>query len=135
MGTWDVGPFDNDAAADFSVQLDEAAAGQRAELLRAAMEQALAAGYLEVEEAQEAVAAAALVAAQRPGGEPVDPAYGPKAPIPLVGTELAELAVRVLERVGLPECELAELWADSGEEERWRERLARLRAVLMGGGC
>ncbi|MCX4539141.1 DUF4259 domain-containing protein [Streptomyces sp. NBC_01565] len=29
MGTWDVGPFDNDTAADFGGDLDEVAAGER----------------------------------------------------------------------------------------------------------
>ncbi|MFF7633422.1 DUF4259 domain-containing protein [Kitasatospora sp. NPDC008050] len=134
MGTWDAGPFDNDTAADFAGRLDAAVPERRTGLLRAALERALTMDYLESDEAAEAVAAAALVAAQCPGGEPVDPAYGPKSPIPLVGAEVADLAVRVLDRVGLPDCELAELWADSGEEGRWRECLARLRGVLVGGG-
>ncbi len=35
MGTWDIGHFDNDTAADFSGALKDAAPGERAGLLRA----------------------------------------------------------------------------------------------------
>lgn len=133
MGTWDIGPFHNDTAADFSGRLDRAGLAERPGLLRSALARALAAGgYLEIDEAQEAVAAAALVAAQRPGGEPIDPAYAPRAAIPVLGAEFGVLALRALERVAGPGNELAELWADSGEEDRWRQRLAGLRAVLDG---
>lgn len=33
MGTWDVGPFDNDTAAEFSGDLDQAPAGDREGLI------------------------------------------------------------------------------------------------------
>ncbi|MDH6121171.1 hypothetical protein ABH930_005802 [Kitasatospora sp. GAS204A] len=133
MGTWDIGPFDNDTAADFSGRLDAAALAERPGLLRAVLELAIAADrYLESDEAEEAVAAAALVAAQRRGGEPIDPAYAPRAPIQVLGPEFDGLALQALDRVTGPGSELAELWGDSGEESRWRERLARLRAVLDG---
>lgn len=36
MGTWDIGPFDNDTAADFFCRVDEASAKGKAEVLRAA---------------------------------------------------------------------------------------------------
>lgn len=36
MGTWDVGPFDNDTAADFCGDLEEAAAGEREGVVRGA---------------------------------------------------------------------------------------------------
>ncbi|WP_035845111.1 DUF4259 domain-containing protein [Kitasatospora azatica] len=131
MGTWDFGPFDNDAAADFAGELDDAAPDERAALVRAALDRAAATvGYLESDDGEPAVAAAALVAAQCPGGEPVDPAYGPKEPIPGIGRALVEPALRALDRVLGAESELAELWDDSGEGPRWRERLGRLRAAL-----
>ncbi|MFF0065776.1 DUF4259 domain-containing protein [Streptomyces sp. NPDC005279] len=34
MGTWDVGPFDNDTAAEFSGDLDQAPAADRGGLIR-----------------------------------------------------------------------------------------------------
>ncbi|MFD6987164.1 DUF4259 domain-containing protein, partial [Streptomyces sp. NPDC059956] len=37
MGTWDVGPFDNDTAADFGGDLDEVAAGEREGIVRSAL--------------------------------------------------------------------------------------------------
>lgn len=40
MGTWDVGPFDNDTAADFCGDLDDAPAEDRLGLVRAALSDA-----------------------------------------------------------------------------------------------
>jgi hypothetical protein len=37
MGTWDVGPFDNDTAADFGGDLDEAALEEREALISGAL--------------------------------------------------------------------------------------------------
>ncbi|WP_138894059.1 DUF4259 domain-containing protein [Streptomyces chryseus] len=72
MGTWDVGPFDNDTAADFGGDLDEVAAGEREGIVRSALTRVIdTAAYLEAPESE--VAVAALVAAQCPGGEPADP--------------------------------------------------------------
>ncbi len=34
MGTWDIGHFDNDTAADFAYTLDETAMDQRENLIR-----------------------------------------------------------------------------------------------------
>ncbi|GAA1269471.1 hypothetical protein GCM10009665_67440 [Kitasatospora nipponensis] len=133
MGTWDVGPFHNDNAADFAGRLDQAPPAERVALVRAALTRAgEAEGYLEGDDGEEAVAAAALVAAQRAGGEPVDPSYGPKGEVPSFPAELDAVAVRSLDRVLGAESELAELWDDSGEGAIWRERIARLRGVLVG---
>ena len=40
MGTWDIGPFDNDVAADFSGNLDDLPQDRRAEALRTALHKA-----------------------------------------------------------------------------------------------
>src|SRR5262245_13461015 len=70
MGTWDTGPFDNDTAADFANALDDAEPEAREALIRGVLVRTIdATGYLA--EADEAVAAAALIAAQCPGGDPV----------------------------------------------------------------
>ena len=37
MGTWDIGPFDNDTAADFGGDLDEAAWEERVSVIRGAL--------------------------------------------------------------------------------------------------
>ncbi|MEU0685910.1 DUF4259 domain-containing protein [Streptomyces uncialis] len=119
MGTWDIGPFDNDTAADFGGKLDEAAADARGALVR----EALDAGGDE-----EKVAAAALVAADCPGGEPVDTAYGPKEPLPDL-SDLRDLARVALDGLVDEPSELAELWAESGDDS-WRAGVVRLRDLL-----
>lgn len=130
MGTWDIGPFDNDTAADFCGDLDEAAADEREGIVRRTLARvADTAGYLEAPESDEAVAAAALVAAQHPGGEPADSVYGPEEPLPDL-TGLRDLALQALDRVMTEPSELMNLWADS-DGEPWRANIRRLRKVLL----
>ncbi|MFF2818365.1 DUF4259 domain-containing protein [Kitasatospora cineracea] len=131
MGAWDTGHFDNDTAADFGSSLDETAPEQRAELIRAVL--AEAAGEeddLDSDVALQAVAAAALVAAQCPGGEPVTTAYGPQEPLPPFPAELRPLAVAALDRVLGADSELAELWDETDLSTDWREGIDRLCTVL-----
>ena len=74
MGTWDVGPFDDDHAADWCGVLHDAAPADRILLIRAALRAVTDSGdddYLDGGVAVEAVAAAAVVASQLPGGETV----------------------------------------------------------------
>nr|WP_319735580.1 DUF4259 domain-containing protein [Streptomyces niveiscabiei] len=103
MGTWGTAPFDNDSAADFGGALDEIPAENRPAAVRERLLLATddrpdgrsgdrADAYVEAPDAEQAVAAAALVAAQCPGGEPVDPVYGPEEPLPDL-TPLRPLAV------------------------------------------
>ncbi|MFF7588221.1 DUF4259 domain-containing protein [Kitasatospora purpeofusca] len=133
MGTWDIGHFDNDSAADFCAGLDEAAAGDREGVLRRVLTLAADTGaeeYLDFDEAAEAVAAAALVASQCPGGEPVTSAYGPDEPLPVLPADLRPLAVAALDRVVAEESELAELWDETEDGPAWRRAVQELRAVL-----
>ncbi|WP_331744312.1 DUF4259 domain-containing protein (plasmid) [Streptomyces sp. NBC_01136] len=130
MGTWDVGPFDNDTAADFCGDLDEAAAGEREGIVRGALTRVIdTADYLEASESDVGVVAAALVAAQCPGGEPADPVYGPKEPLPDL-TGLRDLALRALDRVLTEPSELMELWAES-DGGPWRANIRQLQNVLL----
>ncbi|MER5410165.1 DUF4259 domain-containing protein [Streptomyces sp. NPDC002769] len=82
MGTWDIGPFGDDSAADFANALDDAGPEACEALIRGVLVRTVGAtGYLR--EAVEVVAAAALIAAQCPGGQPVvDTPYGPETPMP-----------------------------------------------------
>ncbi|MFI8001759.1 DUF4259 domain-containing protein [Streptomyces sp. NPDC086010] len=135
MGTWGMGHFDSDTAADFAGGLDDARPGRREEMIREAL--ALAArtsadDHLDADDGVVAVAAAALLAAQRPGGIPVDSVYGPDDPVPPLAPELCGLAVTALDRVVAGGSELLELWAESGEGERWSAGVRELRAVLDG---
>ncbi|MFD5781734.1 DUF4259 domain-containing protein [Streptomyces sp. NPDC126933] len=132
MGTWDTGHFDNDTAADFSADLDEATEGRRTEIVREALLGAIGAdGYLDSDEGVVAVAAAALVAAQCPGGPPVETVYGPDEPLPRFPVELRALAVRALDRVVADKSELRDLWVDAdGENGLWHQGVAELRQAL-----
>ncbi|MCP9211509.1 DUF4259 domain-containing protein [Streptomyces cucumeris] len=130
MGTWDVGPFDNDTAADFCGDLDEAAAGDREGIVRGILTRVIdTAGYLEAPESERAVAGAALVAAQCPEGEPADTAYGPEEPLPDL-TGLRDLALQALDRVMTEPSELMDLWAES-DGGPWRANMRGLQNVLL----
>ncbi|MEE1818366.1 DUF4259 domain-containing protein [Streptomyces sp. SP18ES09] len=133
MGTWDIGPFDNDTAADFSYRVDEAPEEQRAEVLRAAFREVTGTGgeYLDADFAVEAIASAALVAAQCPGGTPVTTSYGPKKPLPALPADLRPEAVEALDRILVEPSELLELWEESDGEE-WKAGVRKLRTVLAG---
>ncbi|GAA3021285.1 hypothetical protein GCM10020229_35610 [Kitasatospora albolonga] len=131
MGTWDIGPFENDNAADFAAFLDDAEQSERGAILRRVLAAvADSTDYLEIDEGAEAVAAAALIAAQLPGGAPVSPAYGPKQPLPPLAPELRALAAAALGRVLGDDSELAELWDETEYGEPWRADIGRLVAVL-----
>ncbi|MDX2850611.1 DUF4259 domain-containing protein [Streptomyces sp. PA03-3a] len=126
MGTWATGPFDNDTAADFACALDDAKPEEREALIRGVLTRTVhAAGYLA--EAEEAVAAAALIAAQCPGGEPVATSYGPETTFP---SNLRTLADEALARIVSDESGLSSNWVDSREGRQWRATLNRLRSVL-----
>ncbi|MEU8621906.1 DUF4259 domain-containing protein [Streptomyces sp. NPDC048623] len=131
MGTWDIGPFDNDTAADFSSTVDEAPEERKADVLLAAFREVIETGddYLDSDLAVEAVAAAALVAAQLPGGTPVTTPYGPDQAIPPLPAALRPEAVAALDRVLAKDSELLELWEESDGEE-WKAGVLHLRAVL-----
>ncbi|WP_042365923.1 DUF4259 domain-containing protein [Streptacidiphilus neutrinimicus] len=128
MGTWDIGPFDNDTAADFADSLDEAQPGQREGLIRGVLNRTLTAtDYLH--EAQEAVAAAALIASQCPTGQPVDSGYGPQSMMPELPQDLRALADEVLAKV-TDDSGLVESWVNAGDGTRWLAMINGLRRIL-----
>ncbi|MFJ1585363.1 DUF4259 domain-containing protein [Streptomyces sp. NPDC088197] len=129
MGTWHVGPFDNDTAWDLSDTLDEASPDARPGIVRDALVRVIdTTGDLDADISEEAVAAAALVAAQCPGGEPIDPDYGPKQPLADL-TPLRATALRALDRVVTDPSELLELW-DEPPDGPWRATITRLQHTL-----
>lgn len=132
MGTWDIGHFDNDTAADFSAKLREAAEAERENIIRTALTSTIESDeFLDSDEACQAVASAALIAAQLPGGTSVTTAYGPGVPMPAFSPEVRALAVQALDRVLAPESELRELWDEAGYGPKWREGIDELKAVLL----
>ncbi|MER6917905.1 DUF4259 domain-containing protein [Streptomyces spiralis] len=120
MGTWDTGPFDNDTAADFAGDLDDAEPGEREALIRGVLTRTVDATD-HLWEAEEAVAAAALIAAQCPGGEPVDDIpYGPRTPVPALPADLRALADEALARIAGDENGPAADWVDAEDGKQWR---------------
>ncbi|MGW9211302.1 DUF4259 domain-containing protein [Embleya sp. NPDC055664] len=132
MGTWDIGPFDNDMGADFADTLDEAPAADREGIIRDALTTAIATrGYLDAFEGTEAVAAAAaLIAAQCPAGVPIDSSHGPEGSVPLLSFDLRALAVEALGRVVAADSEVADLWDETGDGLRWRQGITRTRKII-----
>jgi Domain of unknown function (DUF4259) len=137
MGAWDIGPFDNDGAADWAGELDDAEPEQRPALVRAALAEAAdEVDYLRVEVAEVAVAAAAVLAATRPGGPVFESGFAPKLlfvdePLDL-SDDLVPLALRALDRVVADESEWRELWEESGELDGALNALAPVREALGG---
>src|SRR5215510_10720131 len=107
MGTWGVGPFDNDAASDLLFEIEQADPADRGDVVRRALETAAAAeGYLDYDDAAAAVAAAALVATDGDDEPPTDMAAWPLD----LPADLAPLATRALDRVAGPRSEWRALW-------------------------
>jgi hypothetical protein len=135
MGAWGEGPFDNDAAADWCGDLDEAPLDKRPGLIRAALADAAdERDYLDVDVACRAVAAAAVVAAQRPGAPIQNSAYAPQFLADGVILDLDEdvraLALRALERVTGEDSEWRELWEDADSYREAAATLEPLREAL-----
>ncbi|HEX5594576.1 MAG TPA: DUF4259 domain-containing protein [Micromonosporaceae bacterium] len=118
MGTWDSGPFDNDTAADWSGDFDDPDVTKRPALVNEALARVAGEdGYLDADVACEAIAAAAVVAAQQPGGQPITSPYPPnflrdggRLDLP---DDLAALAVRALDRIMAADSEWRDLWQDA----------------------
>lgn len=130
MGSWDTGPFDNDTAADFCGDLDEAAADEQEGTIRSALTRVIDTGnYLEAPESDVAVAAAALVTAQCPQGTATDSVYGPKEPLPdLAG--LRDFALQALDRVMTEPSELPEI-REGTHGHAWPAEIHRLQNGLL----
>ncbi|MET0134491.1 MAG: DUF4259 domain-containing protein [Kibdelosporangium sp.] len=135
MGTWDKGPFDNDTAADFSADLNDAAPADRPQLILEALTAAADnTDYLDATEGCQAIAAAAIVASQLPGGPELDSVYGPEflndgGTIELPD-DFVELALRAIARVLDQESEWRELWDEAESLDEAIVALEPIRAAL-----
>jgi hypothetical protein len=133
MGTWDVGPFDNDTAADWCGDLDETAPEQREALIRGVLTRVAEHGeeYLDSDDAVEAIAAAAIVASQLPGGTAIKTPYAPDFLLEGGRVEVADdtpaIAVRALDRIVGDDSEWRELWAEA--EESYSQALASVKSI------
>jgi hypothetical protein len=136
MGTWQVGPFDNDVAMDFFDEIeetpDEQVLKKLSEVLAAVAERP---GRVELDEGHLAIAAAGLVAAGRSrsaatGNPSVDEWL--RVHRPLTDQDSARLALAALDKVSGPESEWMALWATTSQRTAVEQRLHDLRAVLSG---
>jgi hypothetical protein len=133
MGKWGHGPFDNDTAADFAGDLDDASQSERIEILRAALASVAddGGGHIEGGRAEIAIAAAALTVRRFEGGEEFQSKVcGPSNELPEIPKDLVPLALQAVSRLLVKDNDLWEDW--SGEEggEEWLAMLQRLRLVL-----
>ncbi|BCJ38417.1 hypothetical protein Athai_59200 [Actinocatenispora thailandica] len=130
MGAWDTGIFDNDGAGDLHAELLTAAPAGRADVLRSAF--ALPCEeYVEVDEGQRALAAAAVVSAAAAGTDLT--AYGrslPAADLPAATPELVALARAAVDRVLGADSEWRELWDEAELGADAFSAAAKLRAGL-----
>ena len=132
MGTWGEGPFDNDGASDFVDEAEPSPAATIATVLRRCAE-APPDEYLDVDDGQQAIAAAEVVALAFGLGRLEDARPNVRALIGALGAvgpseELRVLAIAALRRVRVRGAsELASLWAhDPTFDARLGDLLHRL---------
>lgn len=131
MGTWAVGSFDNDDAADWAFGLEEA---RDLSLVETTVDKAIAAAdYLEAPDAAEALAAIEVIARlqgnwgeRSPYSEPVDNWVEANKLVP--SGELLAKALQVLDLIVGENSELNELWQECDEYADWVAAVAELRS-------
>lgn len=134
MGTWDVGSFDNDAACDWAGQLQ---AYPDLSFVDETLSTVIEEGeYLEASGAEEAIAAAEVVARLQ-GNWGDRNAYSERADrwIEQAGITpnrtIAIKAHQAIDRILSEPSELLELWQESDEFELWRKTLLGLKARVQ----
>lgn len=130
MGAWGAGPFENDDASDWVWELED---DSDASLIVAALTDACDPGedYIDADVANNAVAAAEIVASARGQRHPALPseavvwldAYGP-----LITDQLVELARVAVSKIST-ESETRDLWSEAGDAA-WSEYMTDLLARL-----
>lgn len=135
MGAWSHEAFGNDSACDWAYGLQEIEDLSLVESALAAVVNA-SEGYLDADEATEALAAVEVIARLR-GHPGYCNAYTQATDDWVASTRLTppealvQRALAVLDRVGGDESELKELWDESGSAEDWQASLADLRQRLL----
>jgi hypothetical protein len=127
VGAWDSGPFDNDDAADFATELDDADPNQRILMLRDALQAAADTDDTIDEDVYlRALAAAAVAAASRVDAVG-DSGYAPKFLATdetfAVPEDVIELALLALDRLAEGNDEYAEFYGEAGTLESLRSAL------------
>lgn len=128
MGAWGSGPFDNDTAADWAGEYDDASPAGREALVRRSLPAKAPTGSVDEWETV-AIAAAAVVAALLPGGPTPDPVYGPQQLVPgqLPAEDLAPLASVALAHAVAAGTEWHASWSEAGALD---EALSALQPII-----
>jgi hypothetical protein len=120
VGAWGEGIFDNDGAADWAATFDDTDTADRLRLIQHTLERGIASGYLDIDDGEAVLAAAAVVASLAPDGPVLDANYGPQTLGDTAGfdvtDELRALTVRALRGVTGASSEWMELWGESDAE-------------------
>jgi hypothetical protein len=134
MGAWGTGIFDNDTACDWAYELEEV---EDLSFIEQTLDRVLDTGseYLEAPEAEEALAAADVIARLR-GNWGTRNSYTEVADVwverieLIPSTELVAKAVSATERIISPPSELLELWEEVSDGPAWKQEVEQLRSRL-----
>ncbi len=135
MGTWDIDAFGNDTACDWGYSLEDT---NDLLLVESAVERVLATGsdYLEVPDAEEALAAVEVIARLQ-GNWGIRNAYTETVDAWVERNqltppaELVQKAHAAIDRIQQSPSELLELWAESEMVDEWKQSLLDLKARVM----
>lgn len=133
MGTWGIGSFENDDAADFMIDLLDSG---DLSLVREVLDNVLTSTeYVEAPDATLAIVAAEIVAAAR--GRPTLAAQQEEGLAdwlarirPTVSIDLAAQARDALNRILADNSELRELWEETDDVHDWQAVVTELRSHL-----
>jgi len=134
MGAWSHEPFGNDTAADWVYGLDDS---EDLSYIENTLDEVEGEDELDASVAEEAVAAVDVLAKALGKGTPPD-TYSDSATQwiervkPVIGRDLREKAIRVLNRVMEDDSELRALWEDSDHYDAWQQSVADLRLAMHG---
>ncbi|MEV0530777.1 DUF4259 domain-containing protein [Kitasatospora sp. NPDC050463] len=133
MGSWDTGPFHNDAAVGTAERFDSLFDSELPPWLHRLFDVAVSMpeGPLDNDMAQEVVAAAAVIASQCPGGDDVNLNSGPREPVPPLPTDLRPKAAAALDRVLAHADAEVNRWYVRERGEQWLGNLERIRLILV----
>jgi hypothetical protein len=132
MGAWGTGFFEDDGAFDFTDEIESS--DQPKETIATAFRAAIAADYLERDEANAVIVAATYVDrcvngttfSARDDADPLDVDTFPERRPDQDLSGLRELAVHALHQVTGDHSELKELWAETDEFEAWQGGIEQL---------
>lgn len=134
MGTWGIGPFENDSANDWAYSLEETT---DLSLVDSTLDEVIASagGYLEVDQAASGLAACEVLACMLGRGSAPD-AYSEKVHAWVSGVALKPDAAVLakangaIDRILGAGSELRELWEESEDADTWLSSVQDLRSRL-----